>query len=140
MMGLARDPERWRCGINYVGVTDINLMFDVSWLDFAYSDYIKYSVKDLIGDPDKDAAMLKAASPLANASRIKAPVLMACGAQDYRVPLVRGEKMRDVLKANGATVEWVVYREEGHGFLLESNRFDFYGRVAKLLAKYNPPN
>jgi dipeptidyl aminopeptidase/acylaminoacyl peptidase len=100
----------------------------------------KYSAKETIGDPDKDAAMLKAASPLANASRIKTPVLMAYGAQDYRVPLVHGEKMRDALKANGATVEWVVYREEGHGFWLESNRFDFYERVAKLLAKYNPPN
>ena len=33
MMGLARDPERWRCGVDYVGVTDINLMFDVTWSD-----------------------------------------------------------------------------------------------------------
>jgi dipeptidyl aminopeptidase/acylaminoacyl peptidase len=140
MMGLARDPDRWRCGINYVGVTDINLMFDVSWSDTANSDFIKYSAKDLIGDPDKDAALLKASSPLANASRIKAPVLMAYGAQDRRVPLIHGEKMRDALKSNGSVVEWVAYREEGHGFLLESNRIDFYSRVAKFLAKYNPPD
>jgi len=31
MMGLARDPERWRCGINCFGVTDLDLFFDVSW-------------------------------------------------------------------------------------------------------------
>jgi dipeptidyl aminopeptidase/acylaminoacyl peptidase len=32
MMGLARDPERWRCGVDF-GATDINLMFDVTWSD-----------------------------------------------------------------------------------------------------------
>ena len=136
MMGLARNPERWRCGVNYVGVTDINLMFDISWSDYAYSDFIKYSAKDTIGDPDKDAAMLKAASPHENAARIKAPVLMAYGAQDRRVPLVFGTKMRDALKAEGTPVEWVVYVGEGHGFMLEANRYDFYGRVAKFLAQH----
>jgi len=134
MMGLARDPDRWRCGINYVGVTDINLMFDVTWSDYAYSDWIEYAAKEQIGDPDKDAAMLKAASPLENAARIKAPVLMAYGLQDLRVPIVHGEKMRDALVKQGTSVEWVVYQEEGHGFLLENNRFDFFRRVSKFLA------
>jgi len=138
MMGLARDPERWKCGVNYVGVTDINLFFDVAWADYAYSDFIQYTAKEMIGDPDKDAAMLKAASPLANAAKIRAPVLMAYGAQDYRVPLVHGEKMRDALKAQGTPVEWVVYTEEGHGFQLEANRYDFYRRVAAFLAQYLP--
>jgi dipeptidyl aminopeptidase/acylaminoacyl peptidase len=139
MMGLARDPERWRCGINYVGVTDINLFFDVTWSDYARSDWIKYAAKEMIGDPDKDAAMLRAASPLENAARIKAPVLMAYGALDVRVPIVHGEKMRDALAKQGTPVEWVVYAEEGHGFLLEKNRFDFYNRVAKFLVANNPP-
>ncbi len=134
MMGLARDPERWRCGINYVGVTDINLMFDVTWSDYAYSYWIEYAAKEQIGDPDKDAAMLKAASPLENAAKIRGPVLMAYGLQDRRVPIIHGEKMRDALVKQGTPVEWVVYQEEGHGFLLEKNRFDFYTRVAKFLA------
>jgi dipeptidyl aminopeptidase/acylaminoacyl peptidase len=133
MMGLARNPERWRCGINYLGPTDINLMFDITWADFSNSDFIRYTAKELIGDPDHDAAKLRAASPLANASKIKAPVLMVYGGQDRRVPIVFGEKMRDALKANGVPVEWVVYGDEGHGFLLEKNRIDFYARVGEFL-------
>jgi dipeptidyl aminopeptidase/acylaminoacyl peptidase len=136
MMGLARDPDRWRCGINYFGVTDINLMFDVTWSDMAYTDFIRYTAKEMIGDPDKDAALLKAASPLENAAKIKAPVLMAYGAQDRRVPLVHGEKMRDALRAEGTPIEWVVYDDEAHGFLNERNRYDFYGRVAQFLAQH----
>ncbi|MDQ6619790.1 MAG: S9 family peptidase [Pseudomonadota bacterium] len=135
MMGLARDPDRFRCGINYVGVTDINLMFDVTWSDFAGSDFIRYSAKEMIGDPDADRARLQNTSPLRNAAKIKSPVFMAYGGQDYRVPVIHGERMRDALAANGTAVEWVVYPEEGHGFMREANRFDFYRRVAQFLAK-----
>ena len=140
MMGLARDPKRWRCGINMVGVTDINLYFDISWADYAYSDWIKYAAKEMIGDQEKDAAMLKAASPLERAKDIEAPVLMVYGLQDRRVPIVHGEKMRDALMALGKSVDWIVYQEEGHGFELERNRFDLYRRVAAFLANHNPPD
>jgi dipeptidyl aminopeptidase/acylaminoacyl peptidase len=140
MMGLARNPERWRCGVNYVGVTDINLMYDVTWSDSFNSDFIRSSAKELIGDQDRDAAQLKATSPLEQAAKIRAPVLMVYGGQDYRVPLVHGERMRDALKKNGTPVEWVVYSDEGHGFLVESTRFDFYRRVATFLgAHLGPP-
>jgi dipeptidyl aminopeptidase/acylaminoacyl peptidase len=136
MMGLARDPDRFRCGINYVGVTDINLMFDVTWSDMFDTDFIRYSAKDMIGDPERDAAQLRATSPLANAAKIRAPVLMAYGGGDRRVPLVHGERMRDALAAHNQDVEWVSYADEGHGFLLESTRYDFYRRVAAFLRRH----
>ncbi len=136
MQGLARDPDRWRCGINYVGVTDLGLHFGVTWSDFAYSEWIENAAKEWIGDPTADAAQFKATSPLANAARIKAPVLMVYGGGDRRVPIIHGESMRDALRKNGTPVEWVAYQEEGHGFLLEKNRFDFYDRVAKFLAQH----
>jgi dipeptidyl aminopeptidase/acylaminoacyl peptidase len=60
------------------------------------------------------------------------------GGEDYRVPIVHGERMRDALAANKTPVEWVAYPEEGHGFLLEKNRFDFYDRVAKFLGQHLP--
>jgi dipeptidyl aminopeptidase/acylaminoacyl peptidase len=135
MMGLARDPDRWRCGIDVVGVTDINLMYDVAWSDIANSTFIKYTAKDMLGDQVADAAQLKATSPIAQAARVRSPVLMAYGANDRRVPLIHGEKMRDALRARDVPVEWVVYSGEGHGFLLEANRFDFYRRVELFLDK-----
>ena len=135
MMGLARDPARWRCGIDIVGVTDINMMFDITWSDMINSDFIKYSAREMIGDPDRDADALKQVSPLQNASRIRAPVLMAYGGLDRRVPLVHGERMRDALEKQGTPVEWVVYNDEGHGFASEADRYDFYARVEKFLEK-----
>ena len=133
MMGLARDPERWRCGVNFIGVSDISLMYDVTWSDNSDSIFMRFTAKEMIGDPVADAAQLTATSPLAQADKIRAPVLMAYGANDRRVPLVHGEKMKDALVARGVPVEWVVYADEGHGFLLEEHRFDFYRRVAVFL-------
>jgi dipeptidyl aminopeptidase/acylaminoacyl peptidase len=108
-------------------------MFDVTWSDMNDTDFLRYNAKEMIGDPERDAAQFKATSPLANAAKIRAPVLMAYGAQDNRVPLVHGERMRDALQNNGTRVDWIVYADEGHGFQREANRFDFYGRVAKFL-------
>ena len=41
------------------------------------------------------------------------------------MPLIFGEKMRDALRAQGTPVEWQVYSDEAHGFLLEKNRTIF---------------
>ena len=51
------------------------------------------------------------------------------------MPIIHGERMRDALQKQGTPVEWIVYQEEGHGFLLETNRYDFYSREGAFLAK-----
>ncbi len=138
MMGLVNNPELFRCGINWVGVTDIGLWFDVSWSDI--SDEVKrYGYRTLIGDPEKDAAQFKATSPLQQAKRITQPVLMAYGDWDERVPKVHGEKLRDALKAHNSQVEWVVYEKEGHGWSKVETKLDFWGRVETFLARQLAP-
>ena len=134
LMGLINDPELYRCGFEWVGVTDINLMYTVSWSDA--SDIVKnYGYPSLIGDPVNDAAQFKATSPLEQAAHIKQPLLMAYGGYDERVPLVHGEKLYDAVKAGNPNVEWVVYKEEGHGWASIKNQLDFWGRVEKFLAR-----
>jgi dipeptidyl aminopeptidase/acylaminoacyl peptidase len=134
LMGLARDPELFKCGINWVGVTDPSLLFSRSWSD-ATEEAKKYGLTRLIGDPVSDAEMLKAASPLDNAAKIKQPLLLAYGAWDARVPLVHGERFRDAVKAHNKQVEWVVYDKEGHGWTRPATRIDFWNRVERFLAK-----
>ncbi len=135
MMGLAKDPELYRCGINWVGVTDIDLLYSATWSDTSGSDWQKYGMPQLIGDRVKDAEQLRATSPLLQAKRINKPVLMAYGGRDVRVPLVHGEKMRDALTANNVPVEWVVYGEEAHGWNKTTNNIDFWDRIDRFLAK-----
>jgi dipeptidyl aminopeptidase/acylaminoacyl peptidase len=135
MMGLAKDPDLYKCGINYVGVTDLPLMLTATWSDFAYSDFIKHSAKRLMGDPDKDEAQLKATSPTHLAARIKAPVLMAYGSDDRRVPIEHGLKMKSAMESAGAKPIWIVADGEGHGFRQMKNQEMFYGAMEKFLAE-----
>jgi dipeptidyl aminopeptidase/acylaminoacyl peptidase len=139
MMGLLKEPDLYKAGINIVGVTDIGLMYTIDWSDFASAGgpWVKYGMPRMIGDPDKDAAQLTATSPLKNADKIKRPVLMAYGEEDYRVPLPHGTKMRDALIASGnKNVEWVQYESEGHGFMLTKNNVDLWTRVERFLATH----
>jgi dipeptidyl aminopeptidase/acylaminoacyl peptidase len=81
--------------------------------------------------------MLQANSPLRLAAQLKAPLLLAHGAWDVRVPIVHGEKMRDALKAAGhSQVDWVVYPEEAHGWSKLETNIDFWTRVEKFLAQH----
>ncbi|MES2126430.1 MAG: prolyl oligopeptidase family serine peptidase [Pseudomonadota bacterium] len=135
LMGLVNDPDLYRCGIDWAGVTDINLMYTGHW-SFA-SDvsegWKQFGMPTLIGDPVRDAAQLKATSPIEQAARIRQPLLLAYGAADVRVPLYHGKKFLDAVKPGNPDIEWVVYEEEGHGWALPKNRIDFWGRVEKFL-------
>jgi dipeptidyl aminopeptidase/acylaminoacyl peptidase len=138
LMGLINDPDLFRCGINWVGVTDISLMYSVSWSDFN-NEWKTFGMPKLIGDPVKDAEQFKATSPIANASKIKQPLLMAYGGYDVRVPIVHGEKFRDAVKPHNPQVEWIEYKEEGHGWAKVETRIDFWTRVEKFLAQHLAP-
>ncbi|GGX91921.1 prolyl oligopeptidase family serine peptidase [Massilia dura] len=135
LMGLIREPDLYRCGVNWVGVTDIRLMYGGSW--FHTSDlppqYIRYGMPRLIGDLEKDADQLMAVSPVEQASRLHQPLLMAYGGADRRVPRAHGTRFRDAVGATNKNVEWIEYPEEGHGWRLAKNRIDFWTRVEKFL-------
>jgi dipeptidyl aminopeptidase/acylaminoacyl peptidase len=136
LWGLIKTPELYQCGVAFVAVTDINLLFSTAWSYMASSPFFIYGAREVIGDPDTDAAKLRSVSPLANADKLKAPVLLAYGGADQRVPLVHGNAFSAALDKYGKTYEWVVYPGEGHGFNKDENRFDFYRRVEAFLKKY----
>jgi dipeptidyl aminopeptidase/acylaminoacyl peptidase len=138
LMGLVNDPDLFQCAIDWLGVTDINLLYTGTWLDDSDlpDDYNQVGMPVLIGDPVADAAQLKATSPIEQAGRIKQPLLLAYGGADRRVPLFHGKRFRDAVKRTNADVEWVEYPEEGHGWAVVSNRVDFWTRVEKFLDKH----
>ena len=135
LMGLVNDSDLYQCGIDWVGVTDINLLYNGSWRfsDDMGESWRKYGMPDMVGDQVKDAAQLKATSPLEQAARIQRPLILAYGASDRRVPLSHGLSFRDAVKQTNKDVEWIQYDEEGHGWHLPKNNVDFWTRVEKFL-------
>jgi dipeptidyl aminopeptidase/acylaminoacyl peptidase len=134
LMGLIRNPELFRCGVDWVGVTDINLLYDLRFTTTS-QDAKTYGLPVLIGDQKADAAMLKSNSPLENASKITQPLLLAYGGKDRTVPIEHGKKFYDAVKRSNPHVEWIEYPDEGHGWRYERNTVDFWSRVERFLAE-----
>jgi dipeptidyl aminopeptidase/acylaminoacyl peptidase len=141
LMGLAKDPLQYRCGLAVVAVTDLVWMHDLAYSDFQsiHSDSADAFLKLTMGDRTADRAMLETYSPRLQATKIQAPVFFAQGADDRRVPIKHGEGMRDSLKAAGKPYEWLVFSGEGHGFLKPENRVEYYKRMESFLRQHNPP-
>ncbi len=138
LMGLIKDPTLYRCGVAWMAVTDLELFLTGSWLidDDISATGRRYTLPELVGDTKTDAAMIAANSPVKLAERIKAPLLLAFGEADKRVPLAHGERLRKALRAAGNEPEWVTYADEGHGFGALKNRIDFAQRMEAFLAKH----
>jgi dipeptidyl aminopeptidase/acylaminoacyl peptidase len=133
LMGPITHPGVYRCAISYAGVTDIDLMYSISWSDFSEAMRL-YSMPVLIGDREKDADLLAAVSPLKRAGEIKVPVLLAHGSADVRVPADHASKFARAAKRGGVPLEYVEY-PEGHGFVNPAHETDFLGRVERFLEK-----
>jgi dienelactone hydrolase len=132
LMGLVRYPELYRCGVALAAVSDINLMYDISWSDLG-SEYKTFGMPEMIGDQVADAEQLKATSPILQASRITRPLLLAHGGIDRRVPIEHATKLLHALEANHAPVTWRQYKDEAHGLYRPETRIGFYEDVQKFL-------
>lgn len=140
LMGLVRHPDLYRCAVASLAPADLDLLVEGSfWVDDDYAAAREKVIPERLADPKKDASMITANSPMKQAARIKAPVLLAYGELDKRVPLKHGERMRDALKQAGNPPEWVTYRE-GHGFQALPNQLNYYARVEAFLAKHLAPH
>jgi dipeptidyl aminopeptidase/acylaminoacyl peptidase len=91
---------------------------------------------EMVGDPEKDKALLTETSPVFHVDRIRAPLFVAQGAKDPRVNIDESNQMVAALKKRGIDVPYMVKENEGHGFHNEENRFDFYGAMEKFLASH----
>jgi dipeptidyl aminopeptidase/acylaminoacyl peptidase len=132
LMGLIKDPEIYRCGFEWVGVTDLKLIYADNWND-AGDEYLAFGAPRMVGDLVKDADQIKATSPVEQADRLKQPLLMAYGGLDRRVPIVNGTEMRSALSDHNKNVEWISYASEGHGWYIEADDIDFWTHVLKFL-------
>jgi dipeptidyl aminopeptidase/acylaminoacyl peptidase len=135
LQGLVKDPDLWKCGSAFVAVTDLGLMQEIQYSDTALlSDYYEAEFPRIVGDRSKDKAQFDRTSPARNAASIKAPLLLAMGSSDVRVPLAHGDAMRGAMERENKKLEYVVYTGEGHGFNKDENVFDFYRTLEKFFA------
>jgi dipeptidyl aminopeptidase/acylaminoacyl peptidase len=128
LMGVAKEPDLYRCAAGYVGVYDLPTMHTTG--DIQERGSGENYINEWIGAKDDVAAV----SPNRIANRIKVPVFLAAGGEDERAPMKHTEMMEKALRNANVPVEALYYPTEGHGFYKTENKREFY---AKLLAFFN---
>lgn len=71
-------------------------------------------------DP-KMRAVFERIAPLKNVGKITKPMLVMQGANDPRVPQSESDQVVAALRSNGVETWYVLYADEGHGFLKKAN-------------------
>ncbi|HEY8255085.1 MAG TPA: prolyl oligopeptidase family serine peptidase, partial [Rhizomicrobium sp.] len=91
-----------------------------------------------VGDPSTadGLARMKDQSPLSHADQIRNPLLVAQGTNDPAVkPSDQSAPMVAAVKAAGVPVTYLLYPDEGHGFVRAENNLSFYAVAEQFLAK-----
>ena len=116
---LAFHPEAFEAGINIFGVTNwVRTLESIP----AWWGAQRVALYDEMGDPATDAERHRRISPLFHAGNIVRPMLVVQGANDPRVLQVESDELVAAARAAGATVEYVIFPDEGHGFQRRENR------------------
>jgi dipeptidyl aminopeptidase/acylaminoacyl peptidase len=133
LAGLTYTPDVYACGVDIVGPSNIKTLLDSIppyWAPLRNGMLLK------IGDVDGDEEFNRKISPLYHVKNIEAPLLIGQGANDPRVKQAEADQIAFSMQEMGIPVEYVLYPDEGHGFVRPDNRIDFNGRAELFLAKH----
>ncbi|MCJ7557914.1 MAG: S9 family peptidase [Gammaproteobacteria bacterium] len=127
-------PDLFACAVGFAGVYDLKMMYELG--DIPERESGITFLEKVIGQDDEN---MTAFSPVHNVDKLKAPVLLIHGEEDPRAPIEQAEELRDALEKKGHPYEWVVIKDEGHGFYNEKNREDMYKVLLTFLDKHLMP-
>lgn len=135
LMGLVKTPDLYVCGVDYVGVSNIETFFS------SFPEYWKpltEMVKEIWYDLDnpEEAAIAREVSPVYQIDKITKPLFVVQGANDPRVNINESDQIVVALRARGFDVPYMVKYNEGHGFYREENRMEFYAAMMGFLSQY----
>lgn len=126
-------PKRYKCIISMAGPTDLPLMFTSS--DWNINEESIKLMTEIVGDPHHDIERLKAQSPVYNAEKINAPVLLFHGTDDFRVSVEHSVRLEYVLKKLGKDVDLKLFKGVKHGFHLLKDEIYYSIELLKFMNK-----
>ncbi|MFA5648922.1 MAG: S9 family peptidase [Bacteroidales bacterium] len=135
LMGLIKTPDLYACGVDYVGVSNIETFFS-SFPEYwkPLTEMVKAIWYDL--DNPEEAKIAREVSPVFQVNKITKPLFVVQGANDPRVNINESDQIVEKLRARGFEVPYMVKYNEGHGFYREENSLEFYATMLGFLSKY----
>jgi dipeptidyl aminopeptidase/acylaminoacyl peptidase len=133
LAGIIQYPAEFKVGVDLFGVTN--------WLRTLksippYWESFRKALYDEMGDPSTDSVRLHNISPLFNTDKIKTPLLVLQGSNDPRVLQVESDEIVAGARKNGTPVEYILFPDEGHGFVKKENQMKAAKVTLEFLDKY----
>lgn len=134
MAALTYTPEEFAVGVNIYGVT--NWMRTLKSIP-PYWESMRKSLYLELGDPyTEDSIRLKRISPLFHTNKVTKPLIVLQGSQDPRVLQVESDEIVAGVRKNGVPVEYVLFEDEGHGFVKKENQIEAYSKILEFLDEH----
>jgi len=130
LAALAFQPDAFAVGVDIFGVANWvrTLQSIPSWWEaFRQALYAE------MGNPETDLEYLRRISPLFHAGKITKPLIVLQGANDPRVLQVESDEIVAAVKKNNVPVEYIVFPDEGHGFVKKENKVRGYKAILDFL-------
>jgi len=122
-------PDLYKSSVAYIGVFDLEMLYDEGDIKT-----IKWGGKYLDKTLGKDPEKIKAMSPVQQADKLEAPIIIVSGKEDQRAPIEHAYALAKALEEAGKEHELIIVEKEGHGFRKPENRLMLY---KKMLEHFN---
>ncbi|MEM7261428.1 MAG: prolyl oligopeptidase family serine peptidase [Planctomycetota bacterium] len=115
--------------------------FGFGWSHAGFSDILSFyescNIPDWVvkeaGDPKREAGKLRERSPIHHVERLRAPVLLTHGENDWRVPVEESRRFVERARELGKDVTYVEFAGQGHGIRGVQHRKRYYQAVLEFL-------
>jgi len=130
LASLVTYPDTWAAGIDLYGLANF-----VSFLENTHPFRRKHREAEY-GSLERDRDVLVRISPITHLDRLVAPLFVAHGENDIRVPISETDQVVARLRAQHVPVEFLRLPNEGHGFVRLENKLRVYPAIVHFLDRY----
>ncbi|MBN1165471.1 MAG: S9 family peptidase [Candidatus Krumholzibacteriota bacterium] len=133
LAALTLTPEEFALGVDLFGISN--------WVRTLESippwwEHFREALYQEMGNPETDKEYLTRISPLFHADKIVRPLMVLQGANDPRVLKIESDEIVEAARKNGVDVDYIVFDDEGHGFMKKANRISGYKAILGFLDKH----
>jgi len=130
LASLVHYSDKLRCGIDLSGIS--NFITHIENSEYYDQDFDRVEFGDERNPQMR--AFLESISPVNQADKIKAPLLVFHGKNDMRVSVFEAQQIVDKARAQGGEVWYIEAANEGHGITKPQNGL-YFGAVALAFLK-----
>lgn len=128
VQSMVREPALYKCGFAFVGIYDMNLMFEEG--DIPASDYGINYLEKVLGTDEKIRA---AQSPLSHLDKLQGALYVAHGKEDVRAHVEHYYRLIEALEKQKIPHRKLLVKNEGHGFYEQENRVKLYSELLNFI-------